>query len=231
LSKIAIIPARGGSKRIPRKNIRDFLGKPIIAYSIITALECDLFDEVMVSTDDEEIAEVARKYGAVVPFMRSGKNATDYATTVDVVIEVIEKYKEINRNFEYGCCLYPTAPLITADHLIRGLNGLITSNRKSVFPVTKFSYPIWRGLSFNEKDDVKMIWPENLNKRSQDLKEAYHDAGQWYWFQVEDIVKGKSLFTDNSSAIKLPETEVQDIDTETDWKIAELKFKLMTGEL
>tara|TARA_R100001143_G_C3360947_1_gene135564 strand:+ start:3082 stop:3774 length:693 start_codon:yes stop_codon:yes gene_type:complete len=230
LSKIAIIPARGGSKRIPRKNIRDFMGRPIIAYSILTALESDLFDEVMVSTDDEEIAEIARSYGAKVPFMRTNENSNDYATTLDVIIEVIDWYKKNKRYFDFGCCLYPTSPLTTTNHLIEGLHLLISKNQKSVFPVTKFNYPIWRGLSINENGNVSMIWPEYLSSRSQDLKETYHDAGQWYWFQVSKVVNEKSLFTDNSTALKLPETEVQDIDTETDWEIAELKFKLLNSK-
>lgn len=228
---LCIIPARGGSKRIPGKNVKKFLGKPIMGYSIEIALKSGLFDEVMVSTDDEQLKKIAIEYGASVPFMRSLKNSDDYATTVDVIVEVIDKYKDMSHKFDYACCLYPTSPLTTVEHLIEGMEMLINDNRKSVFPVTKFNYPIWRGLSFNERNDIEMLWPENLMKRSQDLSEVYHDAGQWYWFQIDEIVKSRSLFTDKSAAIKLPEILVQDIDTESDWKMAELKYKIMINEI
>lgn len=223
---LAIIPARGGSKRIPRKNINLFLGKPIIAYSIEAALNSKLFDEVMVSTDDNEIAEVALKYGAKVPFFRSTKNSDDYSTTMDVIKEVLSEYNiKLNTYFENCCCIYPTAPLIKIEHLINGYNKLITNDYSSVFSAVEFSYPIWRGLSINEDSTVKMIWPQNLNVRSQDLQKVYHDAGQWYWFKTKKITD--SFFTGKSAIIKLDETEVQDIDNLTDWKIAELKYKTL----
>lgn len=225
MSNIAIIPARGGSKRIPRKNIKDFLGKPIIAYSIEAALQSGLFDEVMVSTDDDEIVEVAKRYGAKVPFMRSAKNADDNAETMDVIKEVIVDYQnKFNSLFDYACCIYPTAPLISQVDLIHGLELLKNGNFDVVFPVVSFSYPIWRGLKIvNGK--TRMLWPENLMKRSQDLEMAYHDAGQWYWLDINKI--GDKIFTENTASIVLKEENVQDIDTITDWKLAEMKFKLL----
>lgn len=221
---ITIIPARGGSKRIPRKNIKDFLGKPIIAYSIEAALQSELFNEVMVSTDNEEIAEVAKKYGAKIPFMRSKKNADDFATTADVLIEVLTEYKKHNRDFEYMCCIYPTAPFVTDQKLIDSFNLMIEKGADSVIPVVKFSYPIQRAFRINDKNQLEYIWPENINKRSQDLEPFYHDAGQFYWYKVDSFLSKKSL----DELVKIPfilkETEVQDIDNEEDWKIAKLKY-------
>ena len=226
-NNLCIIPARGGSKRIPRKNIKQFCGKPIIAYSIEAALGSKLFDEVMVSTDDEEIAEIAKKYGAKVPFMRSQENADDLATTVDVLIEVINEYKRAGKEFDHCCCIYPTAPLIKIEKLKSGFDKLWNDNFDVVFPVVSFSYPIWRGLKKNDDDNFSMLWPEHQNSRSQDLDEVYHDAGQWYWFRTDQLVKSKKLFGDNTSCVILNETEVQDIDTSTDWKLAELKYELL----
>jgi pseudaminic acid cytidylyltransferase len=224
MGNLAIIPARGGSKRIPRKNIKDFLGKPIIAYSIEAALTSELFDEVMVSTDDEEIAEVALKFGAKVPFLRSKKNSDDFSTTIDVIKEVISEYKiKFNANFENGCCIYPTAPLLKIDHLNNGFNKLISNDYSTVFSAVEFSYPIWRGLSINEDSIVTMIWPQYLNDRSQDLQKVYHDAGQWYWFKTKELTE--SFLSGKSAIVKLDENEVQDIDNLTDWKLAELKYK------
>ena len=226
MGNLAIIPARGGSKRIPKKNIKDFLGKPIIAYSIEAAINSELFDEIMVSTDDDEIAEVAIKFGAKVPFFRSNKNSDDYSTTMDVIKEVISEYKiKNNADFENGCCIYPTAPLLKVDHLKNGYIKLISSYFSTVFSAVEFSYPIWRGLSINEDNSAKMIWPQHLNDRSQDLQKVYHDAGQWYWFKTKDL--SESFFSGKSAIIKLDETEVQDIDTLTDWKLAEFKYKIL----
>ena len=224
---LCIIPARGGSKRIPRKNIKNFLGKPIIAYSIEAALKSELFDEVMVSTDDKEIAEVAKTYGAKVPFMRSKENADDYATTVDVLIEVINKYKILKKEFDSCCCIYPTAPLIKIEKLKSGFEKLNNDNFDVVFPVVGFSYPIWRGLKKTANENFKMIWPKHINSRSQDLEEAYHDAGQWYWFKPKNLIQKKTLLGTNTTCVILKATEVQDIDTLTDWKLAELKYELL----
>ncbi len=227
MRNICIIPARGGSKRIPRKNIKDFLGKPIIAYSIETALQSSLFDEVMVSTDDTEIAEIAKNYGAIVPFMRSTENADDFATTSDVLMEVISTYKNTGKEFEYACCIYATAPLIKVEKLKRGFEKLKNEHLNTVFPSVEFSYPIWRGLKKTPDQEFKMVWPENLNKRSQDLEPVYHDAGQWYWFKVDAFKNDQKLFGDRTSCVVLEATEVQDIDTLTDWKLAELKYELL----
>ena len=225
MTNLAIIPARGGSKRIPRKNIKSFAGKPIIAYAIETATKSGLFDEVMVSTDDEEIAEIAKQFGAKVPFMRNKKNAGDFSTTIDVLKEVETQYGEkFERVFDYICCIYPTAPMIAGVKLQEGLNLLIDKGFDSVFPVVAFSYPVWRGLKIvNEK--IQLIWPEYVNSRSQDLPKVYHDAGQWYWYNPQKVQS--TLFTENTSSIILDEMEVQDIDTLSDWQLAELKYKLI----
>lgn len=224
MKKVAIIPARGGSKRIPRKNIKDFLGKPIIAYSIEAALTSRLFEEVMVSTDDEEIAEVAKTFGASVPFMRSGANADDFATTMDVLQEVLATYKqEAGKTFDYGCCIYPTAPFTSPEALKEGFHRLEAKQFDTVFPVVAFSYPIWRGLKVGKEEKIEMLWPEFLNRRSQDLEKVYHDAGQWYWFATPKLKD--SLFTANSGYVALDEKKVQDIDTESDWWFAEMKYK------
>ena len=225
MSAICIIPARGGSKRIPRKNIKLFLGKPIIAYSIEAALKSNLFDEVMVSTDDEEVAKVAIEYGAKVPYFRSEKNSDDFATTFDVIDEVIDYYKSKSQVFELTCCLYPTAPFITPDRLCEA-HELLRDKINAVFTVVPYSYPIQRSLSLDDKGVLRMNWTENLKKRSQDLKTNFHDAGQFYFYKTESYLRGKGVFNMQSKPLILSELEVQDIDNETDWKLAELKFKL-----
>lgn len=227
---LAIITARGGSKRIPRKNCKDFLGKPIIAYSIETAINSKLFDVVMVSTDDAEIAEIAKKYGAQVPFLRSEKNSDDYAGTTDVIEEVLLTYSNLGVVFQNTCCLYPTAPLIKIDSLIKSYNLMIEKNYNSVYPVCAFSYPIQRSLRISN-DKISMLWTENLTKRSQDLEPCYHDAGQFYWVKTEYFLNEKKILSDNTGAIIISELEVQDIDNETDWKLAELKYKITNANL
>ena len=224
MANLAIIPARGGSKRIPRKNIKEFLGKPIIAYSIDIALKSGLFDEIMVSTDDKEIAEVAFKYGAKIPFYRSKKNSDDFATTMDVIQEVINEYKKIDKIFENVCCIYPTAPLLQLNDLINGFQILQKDKIDVVYPITPFSYPILRSLIIDDSGNIKMKWPEYLKTRSQDLESAYHDCGQWYWYNYN------SLSTNTYNIIKpifIENIKVQDIDNEQDWKLAELKYKLI----
>ncbi len=226
MNKIAIIPARGGSKRIPRKNIKPFLGKPIIARSIELALQSGIFSEVMVSTDDEEIAHISREYGAQVPFLRSPANSDDHATTVSVLLEVLQRYKEAGSSFSYGCCIYPTAPLLDIKNLKEAFNKLQEEECNTVFPVVKYSYPIWRSLKI-EEGLASMFWPEYQQSRSQDLPPAFHDAGQFYWFQVDKLLYNKALFTDNSGVIVLDELQVQDIDSPSDWQLAELKYQLL----
>lgn len=227
MAKLCIIPARGGSKRIPRKNIRDFLGKPIIAYSIEAAIKSNLFDVVMVSTDDSEIAEIAINYGAQVPFLRSEETSNDYANTAAVIKEVIQNYAKINQEFEYICCCYPTAPLMTSDRLREGFQKLQFDNINSVFPIVAFNFPIFRSLKLDENGLVAMNWPENLNTRSQDLPQAFHDAGQWYWMKTNVFQSTEKLMGEATYGLQLDEFEVQDIDNETDWKLAELKYELI----
>lgn len=226
MKRIAIIPARGGSKRIPRKNIKNFLNKPIISYSIEAALQSGLFDEVMVSTDDEEIAEIAKSFGASVPFLRSEKNSNDFATTFDVINEVISRYKELGSTFEEACCIYPTAPFTTAERLKQFHDFLEQSKFDCVFPVLKYGYPIQRGLRLNNDGQMRMIYPEHLVTRSQDLDASYHDAGQFYWFTVDRLMKFGQLWTDNTGSLEIREMEAHDIDSIEDWEIAEFKYQL-----
>jgi N-acylneuraminate cytidylyltransferase len=222
MSALAIIPARGGSKRIPGKNIRLFHGKPIMAYSIQLAMESGLFDKVMVSTDSPEIATIGREHGASVPFMRSPMNASDHATTTDVIAEVLEAYAARGETFDEVCCIYPTAPLAQLEHLREGLSLLNDPGVDVVLPVASFSFPIWRGLRANPQGMGEPVWPENMQKRSQDLEPVYHDAGQWYWLKPHALAK--PFFENRCKMLPIPETMVQDIDHETDWEIAELKY-------
>ena len=223
---IAVIPARGGSKRIPRKNIKNFLGKPIIAYSIEYAIESKLFSEIMVSTDDKEIAKIAKKHGASVPFMRSKENSDDYSGTADVLIEVLQEYKTRNINFDYCCCIYPTAPLIEIQNISKCFKLLKEKKYDSFFPVVRYSHPIQRSYQIIDNKLV-MDKKENLNERTQDLKPYFHDAGQFYWIKIDKFLESKKIVTNNTGTIELSELEVQDIDTEDDWKIAEMKYKLL----
>jgi pseudaminic acid cytidylyltransferase len=226
MKKIAIIPARGGSKRIPRKNIKPFLGKPIIAYSIQAALESRLFDEVMVSTDDDEIAFIAKNLGAKIPFLRSTENADDFATTVDVVLEVLDQYEKQDTFFDFGCCIYPTAPFLSPDILQKAFEKMESEQLDSIFPVLPFSFPIQRAVKINANNRIEMFQPEYLNRRSQDLEKAYHDSGQFYWFSISMIQQEKKLWGNNTGVLVLSEMEAHDIDTLEDWKVAEFKYKL-----
>lgn len=223
---LAIIPARGGSKRIPRKNIKNFAGQPIIKYSIDAAISSGLFDEIMVSTDDQEIAEVAKSLGASIPFFRSKTNSIDTATTIPVLEEVIAEYKKIGQEFGYVYCIYPTALFITGERLKLARKMIIDKNADAVIPVTKSSYPIQRALKI-EDGIVKMFWPENAGVRSQDLEPSYFDCGQFYLFKVSSLLEQKTLYPRNSIPLIVPEHEAQDLDNEEDWKIAELKFNLL----
>ncbi len=226
MKKIAIITARGGSKRIPHKNIKDFLGKPILAYSIEAAVASNEFDEVMVSTDDEEIAKIAQQYGAKVPFYRSEKTSGDFATTNDVLLEVIEEYEKRGETFDMGVCIYPTAPFVTADKIKNAIHTLENSDADTLIPVVQFSYPPKRSMVIR---DGKLVFahPEFIDSRSQDLESEYHDVGQFYCFKIEAYKKNKKLMLGNILPVVIDETEVQDIDNESDWKIAEIKYKAM----
>ena len=226
MSSVAIITARGGSKRIPRKNIKEFCGKPIIAYSIEAALGSGIFDEVMVSTDDVEIADIAKAFGAKVPFFRSEKTSNDFATTADVISEVLDKYEKMGRSFDYACCIYPTAPFVTAEKLKLAMEKLQSEGGDSAMPVVKFSFPPQRCLVIND-GSLEYKWPENMNKRSQDLEPFYHDCGQYYVFKVSSFRKSGQIIGGKVIPIVTPDTEVQDIDEMTDWEIAELKYKIL----
>jgi pseudaminic acid cytidylyltransferase len=220
-NNLAIIPARGGSKRIPGKNLKPFLGRPVIAYVIETALRSGLFEEVMVSTDDPEIADAARRYGAAVPFMRSARTSDDFAILNDVLGEVLDEYRKTGREFDAVCLLLPTAPLIRQPVLQKALDLLRDEKFDSVRPVVRYPYPIQRSLRMIN-NRVEMFYPENYTRRSQDLEPAYHDAGQFYW-----IAGNKQLTDPGKGAVVIPEMEAHDIDTPEDWEMAEIKYKLL----
>lgn len=227
MRKLAVITARGGSKRIPRKNILPFLGKPIIAYSIEAAINSGEFDEVMVSTDDEEIAQIAIRYGAAVPFLRSSETSNDYATTVDVLMEVLGEYEKRGQNFDILCCIYPTAPFVTDIKINNALEILMNSDADTVLPVVAYSYPPQRSLVV-EDGLLTLKFPEYRTSRSQDLEPYYHDAGQFYLMKVDALKENKSIMKGRITPFELPEMEVQDIDNMTDWQIAELKYQFMS---
>ena len=214
MKNLCIIPARGGSKRIPRKNVKLFLGKPMLAYSIEAAKRTGLFEEIMVSTDDEEIALVARQYGANVPFMRSAETASDYATTADVLREVITKYREMGKEFDNFCCFYATAPLVQSKDVVAAYERLQNSIFTCVYPVVQFSYPIWRCLDLAEDGTMTRHWPKYEKSRTQDLQKVYHDTGTFYWYKTKEWLSNKVIY----GGIVMPETSIQDIDTETDWQ-------------
>ena len=218
---IAIIPARGGSKRIPKKNIKDFLGKPIIAYSIENAIDSNLFDRVIVSTDDDEIAKVAIKYGAEVPFIRPKKLSGDFLGTHEVVGHAVKWLEDNNEPVDYVCCLYATAPLIQIKDLTKGFELIKTGKWESVIAATNFSYPIFRSFEKLPNGGLRMFFPEHYTSRSQDLVEAYHDAGQFYWASARVWKDTSSGFSEDSTIVKLPNYLVQDIDTMEDWAKAE----------
>lgn len=226
MSSIAIITARGGSKRIPKKNIKEFCGKPMIAYSIEAGLQSGVFDEVMVSTDSEEIAEISRIYGASVPFMRSEKTASDYATTRDVLMEVLREYEKRGRVFNDMTCIYPTAPFVTAQKLRDAVSLLKETKSSLLIPVVQFSYPPQRAYIIND-GKLQFKWEDFRYARSQDLEPFYHEAGQFYCYNIADYLASDGAIKENIIPYILPESEVQDIDTEEDWKMAELKFSMM----
>lgn len=223
--KLAIIPARGGSKRIPRKNIKLFLGRPIIEYSIRAALESGLFNQIIVSTDDEEIAAVARDAGADVPFMRPPELADDHAGTNAVVKHALTWLAAHGRKYDIACCIYATAPFVRADYLREGFAKLESNNCSYVFSVTSFPFPIQRSIRINGSGRIESLFPQYTMIRSQDLEEAYHDAGQFYWGKAEAFLKDVPLFSTASVPVVLPRYLVQDIDTLEDWRRAELMFR------
>ena len=228
---VAIILARGGSKRIPRKNIRLFRGTPVIHYPVRAALASGCFDEVMVSTDDEEIAAAAREAGAVTPFRRSAETASDQATTTDALIEVIESYRAAGKHYEYLCGIYAASPFVSVEHLRAGRDLLLNDESvQTVMPVVRFGYPVQRAFGI-EHGRLKLMMPEHGFTRSQDLPAGYHDAGQWYWMRSQALLEGRKIFSEHCVPLVLSELEVQDIDNEDDWKLAELKAELIQLQL
>lgn len=228
--RLAIIPARGGSKRIPRKNIRPFCGKPMIAWSIEAALQSTSFDRVIVSTDDNEIAEIARQHGADIPFMRPAELSDDHTGTIPVIRHAIEWFKLQGCSVEQACCLYATAPFVKAEDLRCGLDVLQSNDCDYVFSVTSYPFPIQRAIRINAEGRVEMFSPEHFNTRSQDLEDAFHDAGQFYWGRADAWLQGKPIFGPGSLPMLLPRFRVQDIDTPEDWVRAEWLFKAMQAQ-
>jgi pseudaminic acid cytidylyltransferase len=228
MKNVALIPARAGSKRIPGKNIKPFAGQPIIAYSIKAAEASGLFSRIIVSTDSAEIAAVARSYGAQTPFMRPSGLADDFTPTADVVLHALNWLKANESLPEYFCCIYATAPFLQPQYLQTGLELLRDkADASTAFSVTSFAYPIFRALDLDENNRLKMIWPEHLETRSNDLPEAYHDAGQFYWGRSRQFLTEKSLLSKNAVPVILPRYLVQDIDTPEDWKTAEYMYNAM----
>ena len=225
-SCVAIIPARGGSKRIPRKNIKLFHGKPLIAYSIETAIKSNLFDKVIVSTDDEEIAQISKKYGATVPFLRPKKLSDDFTGTGAVVNHTLEYLKSVGENYDFVCTIYATAPFLDEKYLIEGFEKLKNSNAKNAFSCTSMPFPIQRTFKITQNERCEMFWSENFMKRSQDLEEAYQDAGQFYWTNL-NIKSDEITFGKDSIPIILPRYLVQDIDTLEDWQRAEFMYEVI----
>jgi pseudaminic acid cytidylyltransferase len=229
LKNIAIIPARSGSKRIPQKNIKLFFGKPIIAYSIQAAIDSGIYDEVMVSTDCEAIKEVALSYGAKVPFMRSCKNSDDFATTVDVIIEVLNFYQLNGLKFNSASCIYACAPFTSIDILKQSFE-LLNYGYDCIFPIIPYSHPIQRAIDISEEGKVVSFLNPDDSSRTQDLKKAFHDAGMFYTFNVNKLFLNKSLRMPNTGTILIDELQAHDIDNQNDWKLAELKYELFLNE-
>lgn len=227
---IAIIPARGGSKRIPKKNIKIFSGKPMISYSIEAAKKSGLFDRIIVSTDSEEIAAVAREYGAEVPFMRPAELSDDYTPTASVIKHAIEWLKNNGDKPDYVCCVYATSPLLQPQYLVDGYNLIFNNQVSSVFSVTTFPFPILRGLKINSDGCLEMFFPEHELTRSNDLPESYHDAGMFYWLETESFLRTSRVYTADAMPVILPRISVQDIDTPEDWDTAEILYKCWQGK-
>jgi len=226
--RLAIIPARFGSKRIPKKNIKNFVGYPIIKYSIDAAIKSNLFDKVIVSTDDETIANISRSFGAEVPFLRSENTSDDHSHLGDVIYETINRLDTETKNIEYICCILATAPFITSDFLKRCEKVFFDGAFHSLFPVSQYSYPIWRSLSKEKENNLfKMIWPENLKSRSQDLENTYHDAGMFYFLSTKQFMEHRTVFLEKNGGVELHPWFVQDIDNIEDWELAEIKFEML----
>lgn len=224
---VAIIPARGGSKRIPKKNIRPFNGRPMISYPIRAAKEAGIFDKIIVSTDSVEIEKVAVKCGAEVPFLRPKELSDDYTPTAPVIVHAISALQEMGYEMEYVCCIYATAVFIRPEHLREGLEIMEETGASSVFSVTTFDFPIFRALKINDQGHLEMIWPEYELTRSNDLPEAYHDAGQFYWLKKDEFMRQKRIYTKDARPVVIPRKFVEDIDTLEDWESAEIKYRVL----
>lgn len=225
--KLAVIPARGGSKRIPRKNIKLFGGKPMIAWSIEAAIASECFDRIIVSTDDEEIAQVARNLGADVPFIRPQALSDDHTGTIPVVAHAIEWQNKQGEIASDACCIYATAPFLQPNDIVKGYQVLLSSNADYAFSVTSYAFPIQRAIRITNSQRVQMFQPEHFNTRSQDLEDAWHDAGQFYWGHSSAWLAQQPLFTDAAAPVPMPRYRVQDIDTPEDWERAEWLLKSM----
>lgn len=228
MSSVAIITARGGSKRIPRKNIKPFMGKPMLCYAIEAALGSQLFDEVMVSTDDDEIAAIAKDAGATVPFMRSEATANDFATTRDVLLEVLGEYGKRGRSFDWFSCIYPCVPFLTSQLLADAFKAFSSLEGESLMPVVKYSFPIQRAVRVNAAGFIEYREPENAPKRSQDLEPSYHDVGMFYFYRTKGFVSGNQM---RIVPFEMPEERIQDIDTLADWQLAEMKYRLINDRV
>ena len=222
---IVIIPARGGSKRIPRKNIRLFHGRPMITYAIECAQKSGLFSRIIVSTEDEEIAQIAKSYGAEVPFMRSNAAADDFATTSDVLIEVLNELEQSASQPTWACCLYPTTPLLSPEDLQSGYQAFVKGDKDVVLAAVAFDFPVQRAFEIDKEDNVKLREPQFISNRSQDLTPAYHDAGAFYFFECSRLKETGSLWGGKVGACTIPSTRIQDIDTEADWELAAYKYQ------
>jgi pseudaminic acid cytidylyltransferase len=224
--QLAVIPARGGSKRIPRKNIKPFCGKPMIAWSILAAKQSCLFDRIIVSTDDAEIADVARTWGAETPFTRPAELSTDYSGTTEVIAHATQWALNEDLMLDAVCCIYATAPLIQVEDLKRGLSVLESGKWDYVFSVTKFAAPIFRAFKQTTEGGTEMYFPEHFVNRSQDLPVAFHDAGQFYWGRPMAWLNTKQIFSKASAQVVIPRSRSQDIDTPEDWEFAEMLFEI-----
>tara|TARA_B100000900_G_scaffold415958_1_gene448119 strand:- start:1382 stop:2071 length:690 start_codon:yes stop_codon:yes gene_type:complete len=224
---LAIIPARAGSKRIPNKNIKLFNGKPILSYAIETAINSNIFDKIIVSTDSDEIAKVALEYGAEVPFLRSKSLADDFSGIHEVISDSISQLLSIGYKYKYACCIYATAPFINTDDLISGYKKISAGSKKVVIGATNYSYPVQRSFFINNSNEIEMLFPEKYNSRSQDLFEVMHDAGQFSWASCDTWMKDPIPFGKHHDIVLLPSWRVQDIDTIEDWERAELIAKLI----
>lgn len=227
MTSVAIIPARAGSKRIPNKNIRPFMGKPIIAYSIEAALETKLFKRIIVSTDSEEISRISRKYGAETPFVRPAELSDDFTGTDAVVLHALDWLMDQGDTIDYVCCIYATAPFIRPQDIIRGNDLIRQHGAESAVSVASFPFPIFRGIKINAGGRLEMFWPEHFTSRSQDLPKGYHDAGQFYWAEAKRYRQNKRFFSNDALPVILPRYLVQDIDTPEDWSAAEILYRFL----